>query len=134
VALTCANTDEALKAMSDAEKKRLVAAGLPRGSDPLVAELFDKCRDYLALADKAGDPSGFVDALVGSNLTGKYDRLTRSIHENCQNVLSNKSLTKEGLARIEVETAASVTSLPAYVQPLVRRAVLLPMQQRLRKM
>lgn len=134
VGLTCANTDEALRTLSDAEKKRIVDAGVPADGDELVIELFEKCRDYLDLADKAGDPLEFVDALVDTPLTESHRQTIGAIHEACDNVTSSKDMSKEALSRIEVSTAASITSLPAYLQPLVRRAVLLPIQQRLRKL
>jgi hypothetical protein len=139
VAVTCTSSDEALVGLSDADKRRLVAAGKPEGADPLVLELFLKCQQYLVLDDAfqpirgGGDATGFFDLLAASPLCASVgDVITglRAAYNQHVKRQSNAKALEEGLTTV----AQAIGGCPAFLRAMLKEAVLLPMQQRKREM
>jgi hypothetical protein len=123
--------------LSDADKRRLVAAGPLEGADPLVRELYQKCQQYLALDDAfqairgGGDATGFLDLLAASPLcaavVGAIQDLRRAYDEHVKGQSNAKAL-EEGLQSV----TQAIGSCPAFLRAMLKEAVLLPMQQRKR--
>jgi predicted acylesterase/phospholipase RssA len=138
VAVTCTSTDEALVGLSDADKRRLVAAGKPEGADSLVLELFQKCQQYLVLDDafqsiRGGDATGFLDLLAASPLCASVGdaiaRLRAAYNQHVKGQSDAKALDES------LKTAAqAIGECPAFLRAMLKEAVLLPMQQRKREM
>lgn len=135
--VTCRNADEALSALSESEMRRMLAAGLPSGADPLTRELFQKCTEFLALTDQLklarsqGDATDFLQSLAASRLAEPNGDEVRELTE-CHQVLRLNSPTREQLQAANERAATAIRRLHARLQPLLKTAVLIPIQKRLR--
>jgi predicted acylesterase/phospholipase RssA len=137
VALTCTSTDEALLGLSDDDKRSLVAAGKPEGGDPLVLELYTKCQQYIALDDAfqavkgGGDATGFLDQVAASPLCASAAGAIGPLRSAYQ-VLAKGQATAEKLDVAIKIAQKALAGCPAYLRPMLKEAVLLPLQQQKR--
>lgn len=132
----CTNSDEALLGMSSSDKRNFVKAGRP-GGDPLVGELFDKCVEFVKLEDLfqgIGDDSNtFLAALANSPLCATFRNDITELQTAY--IIHAKGTSSAEALKSAIQTAGGrITGCPAYLQPMLKKAVLLPMQQRNRSL
>ena len=131
----CPNSDEALLGMSSTDKRNLVKAGEPVGADPLVVELYQKCVQYVAVEDAfesiTDDAGLFLTTMETSPLCAPYVDLIKQLGTQ-YNVHVKGGSHADALALGLKTTADLIGKCPAYLRPLLKQAILLPMQQRRR--
>ena len=137
VAVSCKSADEALSTFSEGEMKKFVAAGLPASADPMVQELFRKCQAYLDLdvaskqAKSTGDSTTFVNELVVSQLTATCQAQARQL-QNAYQVGVKGNPAPDALKQEVAASKSAIGGLPTYLQAMVKSAVLVPLQQKVR--
>jgi predicted acylesterase/phospholipase RssA len=160
VAMVCGDADEALTTLSDDEIKRLVAdnkqakdskesedsegedsksedsEGADDEKQAPVKELLEKCKAYLALKEafnqRGGDVVGMLDNFAKSLLCSKCVSDIKTLSGVYQPAMT---LEDAAVVRGNVGTAeTAIKSCPPYLQGMLKQAVLIPMQQRLRGM
>lgn len=134
--LSCASPDEALLAMTSAEKRSFVAGPKPAQADPLVLELYDKCKQYLLLQDAldnvAEDAAPFLDLAAASPLCAAVKPAILSLRD-AYNVCLKSGNNPAVLTQAIEKTSATINDdCPAFLRPLLKQAVLIPMQQKRR--
>jgi hypothetical protein len=133
----CADTDQALLGLSSADKRNLVKAGSPPGADPLVLELYNKCVQFVVLEDASqaitDDAKGFLDALEKSPLCAPYLEAIKQMRDQ-YNVQVKGGSNADALAAGIKATVDLIGTCPAYLRPMLKQALLLPMQQRNREL
>ena len=129
----CTNADEALQTLTTDEKRRLVAAGRPEGTDPLVLELFQKCEQFLAIQDAfdGGDAGGFLDALAGSPLCASAAGAVQTL-KGLHAAQTNGAA--DGIDAAVGSAQQAIGACPACVRSMLKEAVLIPLQQRRREL
>ncbi|OAI47281.1 hypothetical protein AYO44_09880 [Planctomycetaceae bacterium SCGC AG-212-F19] len=138
VEFTCNNSDEALSAMTTAEKRSFVAAGKPEGGDPVVLELYQKCEQFLAIDDAfqaakgGGDATGFLDLLVTSPLCGSAAPVISKLRDAYKTHAQGSSSPQALEDAIAVVGKLIDKGCPAFLRPMLKDTVLLGMQQRKR--
>lgn len=137
VAITCRSADEALWVLNDDEKRAFVNAG-PGTDDPLARELHAKCAAYLQLADLAqaacqqGDLTPLLDALRQSPFADAHAA------EIGEMITTIRAAAGVGASAAELKSraatmAAAIQVMPKALQPLLKRALLMPIQRRARE-
>jgi predicted acylesterase/phospholipase RssA len=137
VAVSCKSADEALSTFSPADMQKFVDAGIPDSADAMVKELHAKCRAYLDLdfvakqAKSTGDSTTFVNELVASILT--RDCQTQALHlQNAYKTIVKGNVSPDALRNEVSSTKGAIEGLPTYLRPMLKAAVLVPLQQKIR--
>lgn len=139
VEFTCKNSDEALSAMTDAEKRSFVAAGKPQGGDPVVLELYQKCEQFLAIDDafqaaRGGNATGFLDLLIASPLCASAAPVIAKLRDAYKTHALGSSSAQALEQAITTVGKLIDKGCPASLRPMLKGTVLLAMQQRKRSL